>query len=77
MSFKVRRLRLQTPFCTDCLALLGLSVCLAIIILYYLSPLEQSHSKMELTRAQKHLKEIVKLDQEKQELSLQLEYDDM
>ena len=32
---------------------------------------------MELSRAQKHLKEIVKLDQEKQELSLQLEYEDV
>ena len=76
--FKLRKFRGgQTPFFTDCLALLGLSVCLIIIILYYLSPLEQSHSKMELTRAQKYLKEIVKLDQEKQELSLQLEYEDV
>ena len=59
------------------MALIGLSTCLIIIILYYVSPLEQSQSKMELSRAQKHLKEIVKLDQEKQELSLQLEYEDM
>ena len=74
-SFK-RKLKHQT-FCTDCVALIGLSTCLIIIILYYVSPLEQSQSKMELSRAQKHLKEIVKLDQEKQELSLQLEYEDM
>ena len=59
------------------MALLGLSTCLIIIIFYYVSPLEQSQNKMELSRAQKHLKEIVKLDQEKQELSLQLEYEDV
>ena len=75
MFFK-RKCR-QNPFYTDCCALMGLSACLIIIVLYYISPFEQSQSKMELTRAQKHLKEIVKLDQERQELSLQLEYDDM
>ena len=75
MSFN-RKIR-QNAMYSDCCALIGLSACLIIIVLYYISPFEQSQSKMELTRAQKHLKEIVKLDQERQELSLQLEYDDM
>ena len=73
-----RRCCRKVPFLNDSAGLVVLASCLIGVAIYYVStPFDESNNKSDVTRAQKHLREIVKLDQEKNRLSLQIdEYDD-
>ena len=71
-----RRCCRKVPIFNDSFAVVILAVCLLVGAIYYISPFgDQPNTKSDLT--QKHLREIVKLDQQKKQLSLQIdEYDD-
>ena len=64
----------------ECITISVLSTCLLVIAIYYVQPkIDEFNRKSEVNTAQKHhLREIVKLNKKKEELSLQMdEYDDV